>query len=81
MAFNYRSVPYRVRVRLARKRNEDEDSTNRLYTLVTYVPCTTFKGSVYSRIIFGGDCERLAHFSVKNLIKISLMEGKSHSKM
>ncbi|XP_052282138.1 60S ribosomal protein L31-like isoform X2 [Dreissena polymorpha] len=40
-----RSVPYRVRVRLARKRNEDEDSVHRLYTLVTYVPCTSFKGT------------------------------------
>ncbi|OWK10470.1 hypothetical protein Celaphus_00005811 [Cervus elaphus hippelaphus] len=26
-----------------RKRNEDEDSPNKLYTLVTYVPVTTFK--------------------------------------
>ncbi|CAM9811709.1 unnamed protein product [Rangifer tarandus platyrhynchus] len=25
------------------KRNEDEDSPNKLYTLVTYVPVTTFK--------------------------------------
>ncbi|XP_033730392.1 60S ribosomal protein L31-like [Pecten maximus] len=40
-----RNVPYRVRVRLARKRNDDEDSTNRFYTLVTYVPCASFKGS------------------------------------
>merc|ERR1719150_3518746 len=39
-----RNVPYRVRVRLARKRNEDEDSPNKLYTLVTYVPVTSFKG-------------------------------------
>ncbi|XP_076467901.1 uncharacterized protein LOC143298809 [Babylonia areolata] len=39
-----RHVPYRVRVRLARKRNEDEDSTHRLYTLVTYVACADFKG-------------------------------------
>merc|ERR1712154_611778 len=38
-----RNVPYRVRVRLARKRNEDEDSVHRLYTLVTYVPCAEFK--------------------------------------
>ena len=42
-----RNVPYRVRVRLARKRNDDEDSVHRLYTLVTYVPCTTFKGERY----------------------------------
>merc|ERR1712170_26187 len=40
-----RNVPYRVRVRLARKRNEDEDSVHKLYTLVTYVPVTTFKGT------------------------------------
>jgi len=40
-----RNVPFRVRVRLARKRNEDEDSANKLYTLVTYVPCAKFKGT------------------------------------
>ncbi|OCT95253.1 hypothetical protein XELAEV_18012938mg [Xenopus laevis] len=28
-----RNVPYRIRVRLSRKRNEDEDSPNKLYTL------------------------------------------------
>ena len=39
-----RNVQYRVRVRLHRKRNEDEDSANKLYTLVTYVPVDTFKG-------------------------------------
>ncbi|KAH8024957.1 hypothetical protein HPB51_002371 [Rhipicephalus microplus] len=37
------SVPFRVRVRLARRRNEDEDSPNQLYTLVTYVPVESFK--------------------------------------
>ncbi|ESO13050.1 hypothetical protein HELRODRAFT_184866 [Helobdella robusta] len=40
-----RNVPYRVRVRLARKRNEDEDSPHKLYTLVSYVPMVNFKGS------------------------------------
>ncbi|XP_031575132.1 60S ribosomal protein L31-like [Actinia tenebrosa] len=39
-----KNVPYRVRVRLARKRNEDEDSVHKLYTLVTVVPVTGFKG-------------------------------------
>ncbi|XP_033075276.1 60S ribosomal protein L31-like [Trachypithecus francoisi] len=38
-----RNVPYQTRVWLSRKRNEDEESTNKLYTLVTYVPVTTFK--------------------------------------
>ncbi|ELV13992.1 60S ribosomal protein L31 [Tupaia chinensis] len=38
-----KNVPYRIRVRLSRKRNEDEDSLNKLYSLVTYVPVTTFE--------------------------------------
>ena len=38
-----RNVPHRIHVRLSRKCNEDEDSPNKLYTLVTYVPVTTFK--------------------------------------
>lgn len=42
--FDCRNVPYRMRVRLARKRNEDEDSAEKLYTLVTYVPVASFKG-------------------------------------
>jgi len=33
-----RNVPYRVRLRLERKRNEDEDAAEKLYTLVTHVP-------------------------------------------
>ncbi|KAL0130797.1 hypothetical protein PUN28_002420 [Cardiocondyla obscurior] len=39
-----RNVPFRVRVRLSRRRNDDEDSANKLYTLVTYIPVSTFKG-------------------------------------
>nr|XP_044990096.1 60S ribosomal protein L31-like [Jaculus jaculus] len=38
-----RNVPYCTCARLSRKRNKGEDSTNKLYTLVTYVPITTFK--------------------------------------
>ncbi|CAK5062505.1 unnamed protein product [Meloidogyne enterolobii] len=38
-----RNVPYRVRVRLSRRRNDDEDSPHKLYTLVTHVPVTSFK--------------------------------------
>ena len=41
-----RNVPYRIRVLLSRKHNEDEDSPNKLCTLVTrvlYVPVTTYK--------------------------------------
>lgn len=32
-----RNVPYRMRIRCERRRNEDEDSSNALYTLVSYV--------------------------------------------
>merc|ERR1711862_992291 len=39
-----RGVPFRVRVRLARMRNEDEDSANKLYTLVSHVNVAAFKG-------------------------------------
>merc|ERR1719494_1187005 len=39
-----KNVPYRVRVRLARRRNEDEDSVHKLYTLVTDVKVLSFKG-------------------------------------
>lgn len=38
-----RNVPYRVRVRLARKRNEDENAAEAMYTLVQYVPVDDFK--------------------------------------
>ncbi|XP_011308059.1 60S ribosomal protein L31 isoform X2 [Fopius arisanus] len=38
-----RNVPFRVRVRLSRRRNDDEDSANKLYTLVTYIPVVSFK--------------------------------------
>ncbi|GFT90907.1 60S ribosomal protein L31 [Nephila pilipes] len=38
-----KGVPFRVRVQLSRRRNDDEDSVHKLYTLVTYVPVTSFK--------------------------------------
>ena len=42
---------------LARKRNEDEDAANKLYTLVTHVPVESFKGNngyklQYCNVIF-----------------------------
>jgi len=38
-----RNVPYHIHVQLSRKPKEGEDSPNKLYTLVTYVPVATFK--------------------------------------
>merc|ERR1711970_1442210 len=39
-----RNVPRRARVRLARRHNDDEDSANKLYTLVSHVKVDSFKG-------------------------------------
>merc|ERR1711918_113502 len=39
-----RAVPYRARVRLSRKRNDDEEAKEKLYTLVTHVAVDNFKG-------------------------------------
>merc|ERR1712098_445319 len=41
-----RNVPYRVRVRLSRKRNDDEDAKEKFYTLVQHVEVARggFKG-------------------------------------
>ena len=38
-----RNVPYPSQALLSRKHNEEEDSPDRLYMWVTYVPVTTFK--------------------------------------
>ena len=39
-----KSVEHRIRVQLARKRNDDEDSKEKLYTYVTPVAVSSFKG-------------------------------------
>mmetsp|Transcript_53377 Transcript_53377/g.93703 ORF Transcript_53377/g.93703 Transcript_53377/m.93703 type:complete len:118 (-) Transcript_53377:77-430(-) len=39
-----RNVPTRVRIRMSRKRNEDEDATEKMFTLVQHVPVESFKG-------------------------------------
>lgn len=39
-----KAVHRRVRVRLSRKRNDDEDAKEKLYTLVTHVEVESFKG-------------------------------------
>ena len=49
--FFTRGVPFRVRVRLSRRRNEDEDSPHKLYTLVTWVPVEEFHGTYESKRI------------------------------
>merc|ERR1719181_2314600 len=38
-----RNVPKRIRVRMSRKRNEDEDANEKMFTLVQHVPVESFK--------------------------------------
>ncbi|KAF8237629.1 hypothetical protein L208DRAFT_1389050 [Tricholoma matsutake] len=39
-----KSVPHRIRVKLERKRNDEENAKEKLFTYVSHVPVTTFKG-------------------------------------
>eukprot|EP00382_Lankesteria_abbotti_P004871 CAMPEP_0113847322 /NCGR_PEP_ID=MMETSP0372-20130328/1805_1 /TAXON_ID=340204 /ORGANISM="Lankesteria abbotti" /LENGTH=120 /DNA_ID=CAMNT_0000816577 /DNA_START=38 /DNA_END=400 /DNA_ORIENTATION=+ /assembly_acc=CAM_ASM_000359 len=39
-----RFLPKRVRVRMVRKRTEDEDMNEKFFTVVQYVPVESFKG-------------------------------------
>ncbi|KAI8893855.1 ribosomal protein L31e-domain-containing protein [Globomyces pollinis-pini] len=39
-----KNVQHRIRVRLSRKRNDDDGAKEKLYTYVTPVPTTSFKG-------------------------------------
>jgi len=38
-----RNVPGRVRVRVSRRRNEDQNAKHETYALVSHVPVTSFK--------------------------------------
>merc|ERR1719263_510390 len=38
-----RNVATRIRVRMSRKRNEDEDAKEKMFTLVQHVPVESFK--------------------------------------
>ncbi|PPQ94390.1 hypothetical protein CVT25_002746 [Psilocybe cyanescens] len=39
-----KTVPHRLRVKLERKRNDDEGAKEKLYTYVSHVPVISFKG-------------------------------------
>jgi large subunit ribosomal protein L31e len=41
-----RNIPKRIRVRLSRRKNEDENKDGQYYTLVQHVEVDTFKGLV-----------------------------------
>ena len=39
-----RNVPGRIRIRVSRLRNEDEDATEKFYSLVQHLECDDFTG-------------------------------------
>ena len=39
-----RNIPRRIRVRVIRKRNEDEDAAEKFFSVVDYVPTVVFCG-------------------------------------
>ncbi|KII91557.1 hypothetical protein PLICRDRAFT_105972 [Plicaturopsis crispa FD-325 SS-3] len=39
-----KTVPHRIRVKLERKRNDEENAKEKLYTYASHVPVITFKG-------------------------------------
>jgi large subunit ribosomal protein L31e len=43
-SFGIKNIPTRVRVRLSRKRNEDEEAEEKLFTLAQLVEVSSFKG-------------------------------------
>merc|ERR1719476_75422 len=45
-----RNVPFRVRVRMSRKRNEDEDAKEPFYTMVQHVPDEDAKEPFYTMV-------------------------------
>lgn len=52
-----RNVPFRVRVRLSRKRSDDEDAEETHFTLVSHVPVKSFKGTLLEVLGGGGGFE------------------------
>ena len=46
-AHGIKNVPRRIRVRLSRKRTDDEDAKHKLYTVATFVPVASFSGKYY----------------------------------
>jgi len=45
-----RNIPRRIRIRIERKRNEEEDAKEKLISYVSHVPCASFKGMVTARV-------------------------------
>jgi large subunit ribosomal protein L31e len=45
-----RNVPTRIRVRMSRRRNEDEEAKEKMYTLVQHVAVESFKGLQHENV-------------------------------
>ncbi|OSD00539.1 hypothetical protein PYCCODRAFT_691351 [Trametes coccinea BRFM310] len=56
-----KSVPHRIRVKLERKRNDEENAKEKLYTYATYVPVESFKVCPLSRPPYPSQAHLLYH--------------------
>ena len=70
-ATGIKNVPHRLRVRLARKRNDDEKATEKLYTVVSHVelsaPLTkSNRAGAFSRLALS--CETNPVFSIAGIV-------------
>jgi large subunit ribosomal protein L31e len=55
-------VPGRVRVKIARRKNDDQNSKLKMYTLVAHVPVTSYKGTV-TKTVEDEDCQSVPTFT------------------
>ena len=69
----FRNVPFRIRVRLHRKRNDDDDIANKFYTLITHVHVESFKGKERERG-WGGVGRKINSFACKQYLTNRLKE-------
>lgn len=67
-----KNVPYCFWVWLSRKCNENEDTANKLYTLVTYIPVTTFKNLQTVKAM------RTNFWFLNKVIKLQKIEANLH---
>ena len=49
-ATGIRNIPRKIRVRVTRKRNEDEDAKEKFYCVVKHVPTDSFEGLMTEKV-------------------------------
>ncbi|CAE8733475.1 unnamed protein product, partial [Polarella glacialis] len=77
-----RNVMRRVRVRLSRKRNEDEDAKEKFFTLIQHVPVESFKGLQTETVrVESHGIEQLAFAEFPEASSVSELNSKKWSRI